>query len=100
MTPICYHRSMATTLRLPPELKAEADALAARLGISLNALAAVALRDYLDGRSITARSALQSAPPTTRPAALDPRDRAKPEVRAGVGAPRSAWRHSGRVTGG
>lgn len=37
----------STTLRLPDALKAEADAYAATLGISLNALCAVALRDYL-----------------------------------------------------
>lgn len=42
---------MATTLRLPIELKARADAYAASLGISINALCAVALRDYLDARA-------------------------------------------------
>lgn len=41
----------ATTVRLPDSLKLEADAYAHRLGISLNALLAVALRDYLDGRT-------------------------------------------------
>jgi hypothetical protein len=41
----------AIPLRLPPDLKTEAQAHAARLGISLNALVAVALRDYLDGRT-------------------------------------------------
>lgn len=41
---------MASTLRLPGELKTEAETFAARLGISMNALVAVALRDYLDGR--------------------------------------------------
>ena len=71
MTPTCYHPKMpATTLRLPAELKAEADNLAARLGISLNALAAVALRDYLDGRSATARSALRSVAAGPLPALL------------------------------
>lgn len=39
-----------STLRLPDELQAEATTYAARLGISLNALCAVALRDYLDAR--------------------------------------------------
>lgn len=49
----CYHRPMAiatTTVRLPTPLKVESEAFAASLGISLNALMAVALRDYLDGR--------------------------------------------------
>lgn len=41
---------MGTTTRLPAALKAEADVYAAELGISLNALLAVALRDYLDVR--------------------------------------------------
>ncbi|OHE86376.1 MAG: hypothetical protein A2579_00560 [Lysobacterales bacterium RIFOXYD1_FULL_69_11] len=40
----------ALNLRLPPALKSEAAAYAQTLGISLNALAAVALRDYLDAR--------------------------------------------------
>lgn len=56
---------MAMTLRLPSELKAEADALAARLGISVNALVAVALRDYLDGR----RTARPFEPAVEPPAA-------------------------------
>lgn len=46
---------MATTARLPDDLKAEADAYAGRLGISLNALLAVALRDYLDARRAATR---------------------------------------------
>ena len=40
----------AVTLRLPDPLKAEAQAYAEGLGLSLNALCAVALRDYLDAR--------------------------------------------------
>lgn len=40
----------AVTLRLPDALQAEATAYAARLGVSLNALCAFALRDYLDAR--------------------------------------------------
>jgi len=41
---------MATTARLPEGLKLEAEAYAKGLGVSLNALLAVALRDYLDAR--------------------------------------------------
>ena len=55
-----------STLRLPDELQGEATAYAARLGISLNALCAVALRDYLDAR-LAAASLQQGAaalPPT------------------------------------
>ena len=40
----------AITARLPAGLKSEAEAYAAGLGVSLNALIAVALRDYLDAR--------------------------------------------------
>ena len=46
--------TQTTTVRLPELLKSEADAFAASLGISLNALMAVALRDYLDGRTASA----------------------------------------------
>lgn len=42
--------TQTTTLRLPAPLKAEAESYAASLGVSLNALCAVALRDYLDAR--------------------------------------------------
>jgi hypothetical protein len=41
---------MAMTLRLKPDLSAEAQAYADALGISVNALIVVALRDYLDQR--------------------------------------------------
>lgn len=41
---------MAFTARLKPEVEADAKAYADRLGLSLNALLSVALRDYLDAR--------------------------------------------------
>ncbi len=40
----------STTLRLPEGLRIDAATYASALGISLNALCAVALRDYLDAR--------------------------------------------------
>ena len=49
----------STTLRLPDGLKGDAETYAASLGISLNALCSVALRDYLDAR----RPDLSSVPP-------------------------------------
>lgn len=52
---------MATSLRLPDVLKSEATAYAADLGISVNALVAVALRDYLDRRA-RRRPGLRVAP--------------------------------------
>ena len=45
---------LATTLRLPADLKSDCDAYAESLGISLNALCAVALRDYLTARQLGA----------------------------------------------
>lgn len=42
----------STTLRLPDGLKSDAETYAAALGISLNALCSVALRDYLDARRV------------------------------------------------
>lgn len=41
----------STSVRFPDPLKAEAMAYADSLGLSLNALCAVALRDYLDARA-------------------------------------------------
>lgn len=52
----------AITARLPAGLKSESDVYAASLGISLNALIAVALREYLDARAY----------PKTPPEALEP----------------------------
>jgi hypothetical protein len=51
--------TMAFTARLPDGLKAEADAYAAAVGVSLNALLSMALRDYLDARK--GRSGAQEA---------------------------------------
>jgi predicted transcriptional regulator len=52
---------MATTTRLPDDLKAEAERYAHDLGISLNALLAVSLRDYLDRRKHFEWKAKQAA---------------------------------------
>jgi hypothetical protein len=62
---------MAMTLRLQPGLKTEADALASQLGISLNALVAVALRGYLDSQR--PRRTPSSAPSPSVPRAAAPR---------------------------
>ena len=66
-----------TTVRLPELLKLESETYAASLGISLNALMAVALRDYLDSRQAMPKSgkpsplapvvALSSSPDTSDP---------------------------------
>jgi hypothetical protein len=50
---------MAMTLRLPEELAERGRRYAAKLGISLNGLLAVALCDYLDSRT----PALRATPP-------------------------------------
>lgn len=74
-----HDSGMATSVRLPDVLKAEAARYAAELGISINALVAVALREYLDHRP-PGRGASESSPsgipespvgvaaPTTMPA--------------------------------
>jgi len=46
---------MAMTLRLPDELARRGRRYAAELGVSLNALLAIALREYLDARAPTSR---------------------------------------------
>jgi len=48
---------MAMTLRLPEELAERGRRYAAELGISLNALLAVTLREYLDSRTPPPRAA-------------------------------------------
>jgi hypothetical protein len=52
---------MTTTLRLPAELKDEAQIYAKTLGVSLNGLLAVALREYLDRRPAHPTNAAHSA---------------------------------------
>jgi predicted transcriptional regulator len=53
---------MAMTLRLPHDLAQRGRRYAAELGISLNGLLAVALRDYLDARKRESRT--PALPPT------------------------------------
>jgi hypothetical protein len=48
---------MAMTLRLPHDLAQRGRRYAAELGISLNGLLAVALREYLDARKRESRTA-------------------------------------------
>jgi predicted transcriptional regulator len=48
---------MAMTLRLPDDLAERGRRYAAELGISLNGLLAVALREYLDARTRESRPA-------------------------------------------
>jgi hypothetical protein len=55
---------MAFTARLPEELEREAKSYAERLGLSLNALLAVSLRDYLDGRRAAPRAVQSSVEPS------------------------------------
>ncbi|MFT4197195.1 MAG: SEC-C metal-binding domain-containing protein [Pseudoxanthomonas sp.] len=78
-------------LRLADALKAEAMAYAGDLGISLNALVAVAVRDYLDVRKrgvVPARAlALEAQALSAKPAPARPaRARAEPVASAPVKA--------------
>lgn len=66
----------AVNLRLSPDLKSDAAAYAKSLGISLNALVAVAVRDYLDARSPIDQD--NSRSPVTLP---EPPVRPSPAVR-------------------
>jgi hypothetical protein len=65
---------MATTIRLPSDLQAEATRYAQSLGLSLNGIVAVALRDYLDVRRPGAGDAVLP-PGKGRPAALPDKPR-------------------------
>jgi hypothetical protein len=84
---------MGSTLRFSADLKAEADAYAASLGISFNALCAVAVRDYLDARKAPALSEAGDRSSATRPAlvAADVRSAAAEKA-----PPRSPEARSGR----
>lgn len=53
---------MASTLRLSPPLLARVEAYAAEIGVSVSALVAIALADYVDARSKGGPSASQDAP--------------------------------------
>jgi hypothetical protein len=84
---------MAMTLRLPPALNLQASQLAAELGVSVNGLVALALRDYIDARSL--RRMPSSAGPSESggpgaisrggasapQAARDPKDRSQPSIK-------------------
>jgi len=52
---------MAMTLRLPENLARQGRRYADQLGVSLNALLAIALREYLEARAPTARLASSSS---------------------------------------
>ncbi|ULU23788.1 SEC-C metal-binding domain-containing protein [Dyella terrae] len=67
----------STTLRLPEALKADADDYASRVGVSLNALCLIALRDYLD-----ARRGIAPVRPGQREAASPPDALAEPAQNA------------------
>jgi len=65
-------------VRVHDELKAEAVAYAAPLGISLNALVAVALREYLDRRKAPPAAPEPSAAPVPPPS--PPKPTARPST--------------------
>ena len=66
---------MAMTLRLPDPLARRARRYAAELGVSLNALLAIALREYLDARAPTPRP---DSPPSGLAQAIAQRVQAAP----------------------
>ena len=76
---------MAFTARLPEVLEREAKLYAEGVGLSLNALLAVSLRDYLDGRRSAPRAAVEPSVPVLQ-APKRPRD-------ACHCGSRQQWRH-------
>jgi hypothetical protein len=66
---------MAMTVRLPDEVARRGRRYAAELGVSLNALLAIALREYLDARAPTPRVA---PPPSALAQAIAHRVQAGP----------------------
>ncbi len=89
---------IAVTMRLPEGLKAEADAYAEGLGISLNALLAVSLREYLNGQRSSATQPSvapvtpdlgQRLPPPGPPGYVEPAETVtKPATPAATSGPR------------
>lgn len=80
---------MSYPLRLPPQLDTEARARADRLGISLNALIAVALDAYLSGQSVGVQPKLgQSA--KVKPSKPNTTPKRSPAAR--VEGPEPDWR--------
>lgn len=76
---------MAFTTRLPEALQAEADAYASSLGISLNALVAIALRDYLNARSPSALASASVGRDSVQPSApKQPRSKASGAMPSGL----------------
>lgn len=78
----------ARTVRLPQKLTAEAEAYAKTLGISFNALAAVALRDYLDAR-IKPPPVEAPTPPPPRPVRAPAKSTQAPTGDRHAAAPRA-----------
>lgn len=83
---------MALTVRLPDELQGEANRYAFGLGLSLNSLIAVALREYLDDRKRPqeAPAVLPAAVPAGRRRSA-PTPPAPPFPRAGHSEEQGAW---------
>lgn len=71
----------STTLRLPDGLSAEAKAEAEALGVSLNALCAFALRQYLDARKVAAAAVVLPPAKGVKPPSSPPRTTVSPVSR-------------------
>lgn len=74
----------APNVRLTDPLKADAARYARSLGISLNALVAVAVRDYLDARRQEPGEEPASSPPVARPAGPRTVQKPAPAIAAAV----------------
>lgn len=79
----------AFSLRLPDAFKAEVEAYARRIGVSAAALAAIALREYLDARPSVLEGSGQQGVPTP----------AVPRVAAGQPCPCGSRKPYGKCHG-
>lgn len=80
----------AFSLRLPDAFKAEVEAYARRIGVSSAALAAIALREYLDARGSVAVGPGQHGVPAPAPV---------PKVAAGQPCPSGSRKPYGKCHG-
>lgn len=103
-------KSVRVPLRLPAGFHAEATAYAEAIGLSLNALCAIALRQFLDrakdgGESMHAMSILRTEPRAAsgsggpRPAVVPPAPRSIPKVAKGQPCPCGSGKPYGKCHG-
>lgn len=71
---------MGSTIRLPPHVHAAASDASAKMGISLNALVAVALDSYLQARMLGLLQGLAALQGADVPPEREPRSKSGPDL--------------------